>query len=128
MNITDSQKKALLIFGGGLLLFFIFKPKMKKVTASTKLTVTDKEDNPKDRKKIDTPTADAKDLKDPMVKNAFGALKGYVDAYNNGEPQSVLDELNREFSKEFKVKVYRRKSDGKLVVYDLSGSEILVNN
>jgi hypothetical protein len=128
MNIADSQKKALLIFGGGLLLFFIFKPKMKKVNAKSKLTVTDKEDNPKDRKKMSTPTASASDLKDPMVKNAFGALKAYIDAYNNQEPQSVLDELNREFSKEFKVKVFRRKSDGKLVVYDLEGSEILVNN
>jgi hypothetical protein len=40
----------------------------------------------------------------------------------------VLDELNREFAREFQCKVYRRKSDNKLVVCDLEGKEIMVNN
>jgi hypothetical protein len=128
MNITTDQKKALFIFGSGLLLFWLFKPKLKKANAETKLTLSDKEDAPKDRKKIDAPTLSTADAKNPVVKNSFGALKGYIDAYNNGEPQEVLDELNREFAKEFKVKVYRRKGDGKLVVCDLSGKEIIVNN
>jgi hypothetical protein len=122
------NRNAIFVFSAGLILFWLFKPKMKKVNATTKLTLTDQEENPKDRKKIDAPTMDSKDAKNPLIKNSFGALKGYISAYNNGEPQSVLDELNREFAKEFKVKVYRRKSDGKLVVCDLDGKEILVNN
>jgi hypothetical protein len=126
--MTLDNRKAIFVFSAGLILFWLFKPKMKKVNATTKLTLTDQEENPKDRKKIDAPTMDSKDAKNPIIKNSFGALKGYISAYNNGEPQSVLDELNREFAKEFKVKVYRRKSDGKLVVCDLDGKEILVNN
>jgi hypothetical protein len=126
--MTLEQKKALFILGSGLFLFWLFKPKLNKVNAQTKLTLSDKEADPKDRKKIDAPTINSADAKDPIVKNSFGALKGYIDAYNNGEPQSVLDDLNREFAKEFKVKVYRRKGDGKLVVCDLSGKEIIVNN
>jgi len=126
--MTLDNRKAIFVFSAGLILFWLFKPKMKKVNATTKLTLTNQEENPKDRKKIDAPTMDSKDAKNPIIKNSFGALKGYISAYNNGEPQSVLDELNREFAKEFKVKVYRRKSDGKLVVCDLDGKEILVNN
>ena len=126
--MTLDNRKAIFVFSAGLILFWLFKPKMKKVNATTKLTLTDQEENPKDRKKIDAPTMDSKDAKNPIIKNSFGALKGYINAFNNGEPQSVLDELNREFAKEFKVKVYRRKSDGKLVVCDLDGKEILVNN
>lgn len=126
--MKTEHKKAIFIFSTGLILFWLFKPKLNKVNAKTKLTVTESQENPKDRKKISTPTMNPKDAKSPLIKNSFGALKGYIDAYNNGEPQNVLDELNREFAKEFKVKVYKRKSDGKFVVCDLNGKEILVNN
>lgn len=126
--MKSEHKKALFIFSAGILLFWLFKPKMSKINAKSKLTVTESQDNPKDRVKVNPPTMNRKDAKSPLIKNSFGALKGYIEAYNNGEPQSVLDELNREFSKEFKVKVYRRKSDGKFVVCDLEGKEILVNN
>ena len=127
--MTNEHKKALLVFGAGILLFYFFKPKMNKPNASTNIKVTDAEEDPKDRKKMSTPTLSAKDMgTDPKVKNAFACLKAYISAYNNSEPQSVLDELNREFAKEFKCKVYRRKSDNKLVVCDLEGKEIMVNN
>jgi hypothetical protein len=127
--MTTEQKKAIFIFSAGLLLFWIFKPKMKKVNADTNFNLSEKEDNPSDRKKMSEPTmSDATAKANPQAKNAFGALKAYISAYNNGEPQNILDDLNREFAKEFKVKVYRRKSDGKLVVCDLSGKEIMVNN
>lgn len=127
--MTEQHKKALFVIGCGFLLFLIFKPKMKKQKTTTDLKYAQEEDNPKDRKKMTTPTMSPNTAKThPLAKNSFMALKGYIDAYNNGEPQSVLDELNREFAKEFKVKVYRRKSDGKLVVCDLEGKEIMVNN
>jgi hypothetical protein len=129
VSLTDSQKKAVFVFGVSILLFLLIRTKRKKVIATTNLNEYEKEDNPKDRKKMDMPTLNPKDVQgNEMAKNGFAALKGYISAYNNGEPQSVLDELNREFAKEFKVKVYRRKSDGKLVVCDLSGKQILVNN
>jgi hypothetical protein len=129
MAMTNDHKKALFVVGVGLLVFWIFKPKLNRVTSETKLNYTDKEIDPKDRKPMKSPTMSSQTAKtNPMAKNGFAALKAYVDAYNNGESQSVLDELNREFAKEFKVKVYRRKSDSKLVVCDLDGKEIMVNN
>lgn len=127
--MNDSIKKALLIFSAGFILFLLIKPKPKKKELGESVNFSDEEENPKNRKKMDEPTMSSKDAKlNPAAKNAFAALKAYISAYNNGEPQSVLDELNREMAKEFKVKVYRRKSDGKLVVCDLGGKEILVNN
>ena len=123
------HKKALFVFGMGFLLFWLFRPKLNKIAHNTNLNHTNSVDNPANRKKINSPTISEKTLKaNPQVKDAFGCLKAYIEAYNNGEPQNVLDELNREFAKEFKVKVYIRKSDGKMVVCDLSGKEILVNN
>lgn len=126
--MTDSTKKALFIIGSGVLLFLLIKPSSKKITTKTNLKYANSEDDPKNRAKMETPTINPKDIKNNEVaKNGIAALKAYVSAYNNGEPQSVLDELNREFAKEFKVKVYRRKSDSKLVVCDLDGKEIMVN-
>jgi hypothetical protein len=127
--MTDNNKKTILIVSLAFLLFIVVKPKKKKITAQTNLKLTDEEDAPKDRTPMKVPTMSSKTAKDnPQVKNAFACLKAYIDAYNNGEPQSVLDELNREFAKEFSCKVYRRKSDRKLVVTDLDGKEIMVNN
>lgn len=126
--MKQDNMKALFIFTSGFLLFWIFKPKFKK-TNTDNINFSSDEESPNDRKKVSEPTMSQSDAKkNPKAANAFGALKAYISAYNAGEPQSVLDELNREISKEFEVKVYRRKSDGKLVVCDLSGKEILVNN
>ena len=126
--MKEEHIKALFIFTAGFLLFWVVRPKFKKAD-SDKVNLTSDADNPKDRKKLDSPTMSAKDAKvNPKAANAFAALKAYIAAYNNSEPQSVLDELNRELAKEFKVKVYKRKSDGRLVVCDLDGKEIIVNN
>jgi hypothetical protein len=127
--MTNDHKKALFVVGVGLLVFWLFKPKLSRVTSETKINYSDKEIDPKDRTPMKTPTMSSKTAQtNPLAKNGFAALRAYIDAYNNGESQSVLDELNREFAKEFKVKVYRRKSDNKLVVCDLNGKEIMVNN
>jgi len=127
--MTDDNKKALLVFSVGILLFLLIKPKKKKTNGSTNLNFTNEEDSPKQRSQMKMPTMSEKSAKaNPMAKNGFACLKAYISAYNNGEPQDVLDELNREFAKEFKCKVYRRKSDRKLVVTDLDGKEIMVNN
>jgi hypothetical protein len=127
--MNDNIKKALLIFGGGFLLFLLLKGKPKKKDLGQSLNLTTDEELPKNRKKISPPSLNENDAKlNKSSKNAFAALKAYIDAYNNGEPQKVLDELNREFANEFKVKVYRRKSDNKLIVCDLDGKLIIVNN
>lgn len=128
MELSFEHKKAMFIFGAGVLLFLLIKPKNKK-TKSGMLNFSSEDEAPESRVKLKEPTMSAKDAKkNPQARNAFAALKGYIAAYNNKEPQSVLNELNSEFEKEFKVKVHKRKSDGKLVVCDLNGKEILINN
>jgi hypothetical protein len=129
--MTNDVKKALFIFGSAFLIFWILKPSKKKknkVDAPPSLNFTNEEEEPKDRDKREVPSVDKDDLKDNQkAKSAYGVLNSYIMAYNNKEPQSVLDELNREFAREFKLRVYRRKSDDKLVVCDLQGREVLVS-
>jgi len=111
--MNDNLKKALIIFGGGFILFWLFKDKGMK-------------DMKKDEK-IETPEVDGKELANKAKANAFIALKAYIDAVNNRENEKALDELNREFAKELKVRVYRRSSDGVVVVSDLRGKVLLEN-
>jgi len=131
--MTSDVKKALFIFSSAFVLFWLFKPSKKKnkskvVETPPSLNFTNEEEEPSERDKMKVPTIDKKDLKNnEQAKSAYGVLNAYVMAYNNKEPQSVLDELNREFAREFKLRVYRRKSDDKLVVCDLQGREVLVS-
>ena len=114
--MNDNIKKAIVVIGGGILLFWLVKDfgilgKSKKA----------------DKKKEDEPQIDPKDLKNKKKANAFIAVKAYIDALNNRENDKALDELNREFAKELKVRVYRRSKDGVIVATDLQGNVILEN-
>lgn len=125
-TLSDSAKKALLVFGVAFAVFILFRPKMKKQNTLKQGGASVPE--PKERKKIAMPTLNAKDVKNnTKAKNAFIVMKAYVAAYNNNEPQSALDELNKEFSKEYALRVYH-KPDGRIAVCDLGGRDIIVNN
>jgi hypothetical protein len=52
-------------------------------------------------------------------------LKAYSDAKKAGENKTFLDEMNAEFAKEFKLKVYTDKGSGRLFAADLEGNKIL---
>ena len=118
-NMTDTQK-TILILGGALAIFYLLNK--VKIGGKTKKELKE------ERKKVDVPTMNAKDAKgNKQAQDGFICLKAYIDAFNNGEPANVLDELNREFAKEYKLRVFRRSSDNKIVVSDLSGNPILVN-
>lgn len=126
--MTDSLKKALLVFGGGFLLFWLFKPKvgnMKKIANGGAVS----EDKPSERKPLKEPKVDPAAIKgNKKAQDAMLALTAYVKAYNAGETQSKLDELNKELSKEFGLTVFRRGLDNKIVVSNLSGKVILEHN
>jgi hypothetical protein len=81
----------------------------------------------KKESKEDEPKIDPSELKNKRKANAFVAIKAYIDATNNRESDKALDELNREFAKELKVRVYRRSKDGVIVASDLQGNIILEN-
>lgn len=122
MELNDNTKKALVIFGSAFLLYLLLA-RTGFGKAKTKKAIKE------DRTPIEAPTMNPKDAKgNKQAQNGFIALKAYVDAYNAGENEKALDELNREFAKEFQLRVYRRSSDKKLVVSDLKGNIILVNN
>lgn len=125
--MNESLKKAAFVFGVGYLLFWLFKPKVRKSFELGETAV--KEVEPKERTPIAEPTMSKKDAKEnPTAANAFTALKAYISAYNAGEPQSALDELNIELGKEYGMNVYRRRQDNKLAVKDLNNKDIIVNN
>lgn len=127
MTLSDNAKKALFYFGTAFVLFWLIKPKHRKPLDVGSKEM--KEPDPKDREKIQPPTMSSKEAKsNPTAAKAFTALKAYVDAYNAGEPQDKLDELNEITGKELGMQVYRRRSDNKLAVKDLNGKDIIVNN
>lgn len=113
--MNDNIKKAIVVIGGGVLLFWLVKD--FNIMGKSK----------KKDKKEDEPSIDPKDLKNKKKANAFIAVKAYVDALNNRESEKALDELNREFAKELKIRVHRRSKDGVIVASDLQGNVILEN-
>jgi hypothetical protein len=114
--MNDNIKKAIVVLGGGILLYWLVKD----------YSLLGKGKN-KDAKKEEAPQIDPKELKNKRKANAFVAVKAYVDAVNARESEKALDELNREFAKELKVRVYRRSKDGVIVATDLQGNIILEN-
>lgn len=103
-------KKIVFIFGGGLILFWAFK-KIKPIGATKKGSNTTKS----------TP----KIVTEEDKKNAVIIMSAYADAKKAGESKSFLDEMNAEFSKEFKMKVYTDRGSGKLFAADLEGDKII---
>jgi hypothetical protein len=100
--MDNNIKKALLIFGGGVLVFMAFKylkPNKNKSKANT------------------IPAPD----KDKV--NAKTVLTAYIDANNNGESKQFLNDMNTEFAKTYKMRVYVDK-DGNAFVTDLKGDRI----
>ena len=99
--MDNNIKKALLIFGGGVLVFMAFKylkPYKSKKTSS-------------------------KTTENSAKKNAQTVLTAYIDANNNGESKQFLNDMNTEFVKTYKMRVYVDK-DGGAFVTDLKGDRI----
>lgn len=105
--MNPNLKKALLIFGGGLLLFWAFK-KIRPIDVKSK--------------KSSSSSASA--ATDEQKKNSLIILKAYSEAMKAGEKKEFLDEMNAEFAKEYGLRVYTNKKDGKLFAADLEGNKI----
>lgn len=106
--MNNNLKKALLIFGGGLLVYWAFK-KLKPIGSTDS-----KKSGPTS---VSAPT-------DEQKKNAAIALKAYEDAEGAGESVSFLGDMNKEFSKELGVRVQKDKGSGNLFASDLKGNKI----
>lgn len=110
--MNTNVKKLLLIFGGGFLLFWAFK-KIKPIDVKKKSTSSSKSE------------ASADGSSDEKMKNARICLKAYSEAKKAGESRDFLAEMNREFQKEYGLKVMPNKSNGKLFVSDTDGNKVL---
>jgi hypothetical protein len=102
--------KPLIIFGGGLLLFLLLKPKDKSQNTTGALKSFDDTDN-------------SMDVLD-KEKDAQIVMKAYLSAVENGESSARLEELNKECMKEFGLECRMSKS-GKAIIYDKKGKKIL---
>lgn len=110
--MNTNVKKLLLIFGGGFLLFWAFK-KIKPIDVKKKTSSkTDSE-------------ASANGSTDEQKKNAKICMKAFMEAKKAGESREFLADMNREFAKEYGLKVMPNKSNGKLFVSDLEGNKVI---
>ena len=106
--------KWVIIFGGGLLGFSLFKPKNKDLEAAKKATPTSTVESFDDNEQLIKPTKE----------NAEIVAKAYTAAMQASEPSSALAELNKECMKDYGMRCYVDKNN-KLIVCDVSGSVIL---
>ena len=116
-NIKENLIKAVLIFAGGGLLYYAFRPtaaNAASTTATTNTTATNAAAFDSEIKK-DTP--------EPTIDNAKIVADAYEAALQNGEPPSKLTELNQECMKEFGMRCYVK--DNMLFVCDVSGNTVL---
>jgi hypothetical protein len=106
--MNPNLKKFLIVFGGGVLLFVIFKKlrpyggTQKGKDTSTKIVASD-----------------------DQRKNAAIVVKAFGDAMKNNENKAFLDEMNAEFAKTYGLRVLPNKSNGKLIATDLQGNKIV---
>jgi hypothetical protein len=108
--MNTNIKKIILIFGGGLLVYWAFK-KIMPVEGKTK--------------KSSSTVSESKVVSEEEAKNAAVVLTAYSEAQKAGESVSFLGEMNQEFAKEFGLRVHKDKGSGKLFASDLKGNKIM---
>lgn len=111
--MNTNVKKLLLIFGGGFLLYWAFK-KIKPIDVKKKSTSTSSDTS-----------ANASGDEMEKKKNARIVLKAFMEAKKAGESKDFLEDMNREFQKEYGLKVMPNKTTGKPFVADLEGNKVL---
>ena len=110
--MNTNVKKALLIFGGGIFLFWAFK---KIFPVDVKTTKTNEKD-----KSVSASGEDSGEQKE----NINLVMKAYLEAKKAGESKQFLADMNREFIKEYGLKVMTDKGNGKLFVADANGNKV----
>ena len=108
--MNTNLKKVILIFGGGLLVYWVFT-KIKPFGGSSKKKSSSK--------------SETKSVSEEDKKNAAIIITAYKNAVKDGQPKSFLDEMNQEFATTYNLKVYTNKGNGSLFVADLDGNKII---
>ena len=129
LDRSDYQNifKYTVIFLGAWGVFKLLTPKPRKSLILGKLEV--KEAEAEEREFITPPPVLSEEEANSYPKqiaDAHVALGTYIDGYNKGLPTAELENgINKELSNDMGLKVYRRGSDGKIVVKDLNGRDVI---
>ena len=127
MNKENLQMafKVLFVFGGAYLAFKALTPKPRKSTKIGNLEVVELAQE--ERPFIQPPPLmdESQAQTNPKSSNAHLALSVYIDAMNSGATTAELDKVNSELSNDLGLKVYRRRSDNKIVVKDLNDNDVM---
>lgn len=108
--MNTNTKKALVVFGGGLLLFWAFT-KIRPFGSG--------------KKKKGLGNSNSKVFTEDQRKNAKIVVKAYSDAMKAGENKAFLDEMNAEFAKTYGLRVLTNKANGGLFATDLEGNKVV---
>jgi hypothetical protein len=109
--------KAVLMFGGGYLIFLLAKTAKEKSTEKVNTKTTGET-----VKSFDSVVPD--NVPQPKTEEAPIVMEAYVMALQAGETPMRLTELNKECMKEFGMRCYVAE-DGRVVVCDVKGNTIL---
>lgn len=103
-------KKLVLIFGGGLILFWAFQ-KLKPIGGSSSRKTSKK--------------GKKSEVSPEQKKDAVIMLKAYTDAKSAGESGQFLNEMNQEFISKYRMKVIGDKTTKKYIVVDSEGNKVI---
>lgn len=118
--MDDSLKKLLVIVGASVILFWVFKPKGNSEESGNSFF------GGSGAGKIKKPTLPEDQMQDEAIRTAYEALCAYIDASNEGQSQTVLDSISKDFEDKMGLVIYK-DAGGKLAVKDIEGNDILVN-
>lgn len=110
--MDKETKNILKILGVAMVVLFIFKPKSKKNSNGSKISLG---------KSVKPPKTESNSV-DEEFDNAVTSIKAFRSAINNNEPQSELDKLNRITIKDYGIKVFNK--NGKLFARNTKGKDI----
>lgn len=114
----ESLVKALIMIGGGFLIFKIFNPKKDGKSSNSSSSSSSSTSS--------TMNLTSKEEESPVVidtSNAEVVANAYSSALKAGEPPMRLTELNKELMKQFGMRCY--VENNKLIVCDSKGNTIL---
>ena len=128
MERKDAQTlfKLAIVFGLSYFVFKVITPKPRKSLELGKIEVKEVEVEERDYIMPPPMLSDDEAQQNPLVASAYVALGVYIQNYNDGATTDELDNgVNKELASDLGMKVYRRRTDGKLVVKNLNDQDLV---
>jgi hypothetical protein len=121
MIIDESAKKALIYVLVGVAIFVIFKPKDESDNTAQPLQ---KAVNSSGRVHLIAPNPNSVTVfNESLVDNGMICVNAFISAYNNGESEVLLTDLNNEMKDNYGL--YLIKKSTNITVYDINNNKVL---